>query len=115
MVPEGFNGPGHGADIHVSADGKFLYASTRSTLNEIAIYSIDQKTGMLNLIGRQPSFGRSSRTFEIDPSGKWLLSTGQASNEIIVFKRDKETGKLSPIGEKLQIDKPSLVKFVPID
>ena len=36
-------------------------------------------------------------------------------NEIIVFKRDQETGKLSPTGEKLQIDKPSLVKFVPID
>jgi 6-phosphogluconolactonase len=115
MLPDGFTGPGHGADIHVSADGKFLYASTRSTLNEIAVYSVDQKTGMLSLISRQPSLGRSSRTFEIDPSGNWLLSTGQASNEIIIFKRDQETGKLSPTGEKLQIDKPSLVKFVPID
>lgn len=115
MLPDGFTGPGHGADIHVSADGKFLYASTRSTLNEIAIYSVNQKTGMLSLISRQPSLGRSSRTFEIDPSGNWLLSTGQASNEIIVFKRDQETGKLSPTGEKLQIDKPSMVKFVPID
>ncbi|MDO8991712.1 MAG: lactonase family protein [Daejeonella sp.] len=115
MLPDGFAGPGHGADIHVSADGKFLYASTRSTLNEIAIYSIDQKTGMLNLIGRQPSLGRSSRTFEIDPSGNWLLSTGQASNEIIVFKRDQQTGKLSPTGQKLQIDKPSLVRFIPIE
>jgi 6-phosphogluconolactonase len=115
MLPDGFAGPGHGADIHVSADGRFLYASTRSTLNEIAIFSIDQKTGMLNLVERQPSLGRSSRTFEIDPSGNWLLSTGQASNEIVVFKRDQQTGKLSPAGQKLQIDKPSLVKFVPID
>jgi len=115
MVTEGFTGPGHGADIHVSADGKFLYASTRSTLNEIAIYSINQKTGMLSLIGKQPSLGRSSRTFEIDPSGNWLLSTGQASNEIIVFKRDQQTGKLTPTGQKLQIDKPSLVKFIPIE
>ena len=115
ILPDGFTGPGHGADIHVSADGKFLYASTRSTLNEIAIFSIDQKTGMLSLIGRQPSLGRSSRTFEIDPSGNWLLSPGQASNEIIVFKRDKETGKLSPAGQKMQIDKPSFLRFVPID
>jgi len=115
MLPEGFTGPGHGADIHVSADGKFLYASTRSTLNEIAIFSIDQKTGMLSLVERQPSLGRSSRTFDIDPSGNWLLSAGQASNEITVFKRDQQTGKLSPTGQKLQIDKPSLVKFIPID
>lgn len=115
MIPEGFTGPGHGADIHVSADGKFLYASTRSTVNEIAIYAIDQKNGMLSLIDKQPAFGKSSRTFEIDPSGNWLLSTGQASNEIIVFKRDPNSGKLSPTGQKLQIDKPSLVKFLEIE
>ncbi len=115
MLTDGFAGPGHGADIHVSADGKFLYASTRSTVNEIAIYSIDQKTGMLSIIEKQPSLGKSSRTFEIDPSGNWLLSTSQAGNEIIVFKRDPKTGKLSPAGQKLQIDKPSLVKFIPIE
>lgn len=115
MIPEGFAGPGHGADIHVSDDGKFLYASTRSTVNEIAIYSIDQKTGMLSLVAKQPSFGKSSRTFDIDPSGNWLLSTSQVTNEIVVFKRDKETGKLTPTGQKLQIDKPSLVKFVRMD
>ena len=115
LVPEGFAGPGHGADIHVSADGKFLYASTRSTLNEIAVFSIDQKTGMLSLVAKQPSFGKSSRTFDIDPSGNWLLSTSQVTNEIIVFKRDQETGKLTPTGQKLQIDKPSLLRFVPID
>lgn len=115
MLSEGFTGPGHGADIHVSADGKFLYANTRSTVNEIAIYSVNQKTGMLSLIEKQPSLGKSSRTFEIDPSGNWLLSTSQGSNEIIVFKRDQETGKLSPSGQKLLIDKPSLVKFLPIE
>ena len=115
LIPEGFAGPGHGADIHVSADGKFLYASTRSTVNEIAIYAIDQKSGMLSLVDKQPSYGKSSRTFEIDPSGNWLLSTGQASNEIIVFKRDLVSGKLSPTGQKLQIDKPSFVKFLEIE
>jgi 6-phosphogluconolactonase len=88
MIPDDFAGPGHGADIHVSEDGKFLYASTRSTVNEIAIYSIDQKTGMLSLVAKQPSFGKSSRTFDIDPSGNWLLSTSQATNEIKFVKMD---------------------------
>lgn len=115
LIPEGHTGPGHGADIQISADGKFLYASTRSTLNEISIFSIDQKNGMLSPVGKQASQGRSSRTFEIDLSGEWLLSTGQASNEIVVFKRDKETGLITPNGQKLQIDKPSLVKFVSMD
>lgn len=115
LVPDGHTGPSHGADVQVSEDGKFLYASTRSTLNEISIFSIDQKTGTLTLIGKQASQGRSSRTFAIDPTGNWLLSTGQASNEIVVFKRDKQSGLISATGQKLQIDKPSFLKFVSKD
>jgi 6-phosphogluconolactonase len=115
MIPEGFTDPGHGADIQVSADGKFLYANTRSTVNEIAIFSIDQNTGRLSLIDKQPSLGKSSRTFAIDPSGNWLISTSQGTNELIVFKRDQNTGKLTATGQKISIDKPSLVRFVEMD
>ena len=115
LVPEGHTGPSHGADIQVSADGKFLYASTRSTLNEISIFSIDEKSGMLHPVGKQASQGKSSRTFAIDPTGNWLLSTGQVTNEIVIFKRDKDTGLITPNGQKLQIDKPSFVKFVSMD
>jgi 6-phosphogluconolactonase len=49
----GFKGRLSGADIHVSPDGKFLYASNRGDANEIAIYSIDKK-GRLALIDREP-------------------------------------------------------------
>jgi 6-phosphogluconolactonase len=115
MIPEGFTDPGHGADIQVSADGKFLYANTRSTVNEIAIFSINQSDGKLSLIDKQPSLGKSSRTFQIDPTGNWLISTSQGTNELIVFKRDQESGKLTPMGQKISIDKPSLVKFVKMD
>ncbi len=114
MLPEGYTGKGDGADIHVSPDGKFLYASTRNAANEIVIYSVNQKTGLLTLVGRHPTMGRSSRTFEIDPAGNWLLVTNQGTNEIIVFKRDQQTGLLTPSGQKIQIDKPSFVKFVRI-
>lgn len=115
MIPEGFTGPGHGADIQVSADGKFLYANTRSTVNEIAIFSINQSDGKLSLIDKQPSLGKSSRTFAIDPNGNWVISTSQGTNELILFKRNQETGKLTPTGQKISIDKPSLVKFVMMD
>lgn len=112
MIPADFTAPGHGADIQVSADGKFLYANTRSTVNEIAIFSINQLDGKLSLIDKQSSLGKSSRTFAVDPSGNWLISTSQGTNELIVFKRDQKTGKLDPTGQKIAIDKPSLVKFV---
>jgi 6-phosphogluconolactonase len=115
MIPAEYTGKPDGADIHISADGKFLYASTRNALNEIVIYSIDQKTGNLTLAGRQSTMGKSSRTFDIDPSGNWMLVTNQGTNEIIFFKRDKQTGIISPTGQKIEIDKPSFVKFVKID
>lgn len=115
MLPDGYTGKGDGADIHVSEDGKFLYASTRNAVNEIVIYSIDQVTGMLSLAGRQSTMGKSSRTFNIDPTGNWMLVTNQGTNEIVLFKRHIETGLLTPTTRKIQIDKPSLVKFVKID
>ncbi|MES2873446.1 MAG: lactonase family protein [Bacteroidota bacterium] len=115
MAEDSYNGKPDGADIHVSADGRFLYATTRNVLNEIAIYSIDKKTGKLTLVGRQPIGGKSSRTFDIDPSGNWMLVTSQGTNEIIFFKRDQETGLLTPTGQKIQHDKPSFVKFVKMD
>ncbi|MEJ7778985.1 MAG: lactonase family protein [Daejeonella sp.] len=115
MPPDSYKGKPDGADIHVSADGKFLYASTRNVLNEITIYSVDQKTGKLTVAGRQPIGGKSSRTFDIDPSGKWMLVTSQGTNEIFVFKRDQENGMLTPTGQKIELDKPSFVKFVKMD
>jgi 6-phosphogluconolactonase len=115
MKPEGYVGKADGADIHVSADGKFLYASTRNVLNEIVTFSVDQNTGMLTFVGKTSTLGKSSRTFDIDPSGNWMLVTNQATGNIVVFKRDQVTGLVTPTGEQLQIDKPSFVKFVPID
>lgn len=115
MLPEGYTGKGDGADIHVSPDGKFLYASTRNVLNQIVIYAIDQQSGKLTQVGRQSTEGKSSRTFAIDPTGNWLLVTNQGSNTIVAFKRDLKTGLLQSQGTKIEIDKPSFVQFVKAD
>ena len=68
------------ADIHVSADGKFLYASNRGGFNTIAIYKIDQQNGTLTFIGHQSSLGEIPRNFTIDPSGNYLLAANQESD-----------------------------------
>ena len=56
------------ADIHISADGKFFYASNRGGFNTIAVYKIDQQKGTLTLIDHQSSLGKIPRNFTIDPS-----------------------------------------------
>ena len=51
-LPAGFNGADRkpwAADIHVTPDGRFLYASERTT-NTLAAYKIDSDSGKLTTI-----------------------------------------------------------------
>lgn len=100
------------ADIHVSADGKFLYASNRGGFNTIAIYSIDQSSGMLSLLGHQPSGGTIPRNFTIDPSGNFLLAGNQGSDYISIFKRDQNSGLLTETADRIPVGKPVCLKWI---
>jgi len=111
MLSPDFKGKVGAADIHVSADGKFLYGSNRGEANDVVIFSIDKK-GMLTFEGRQSCQGKGPRNFVIDPSGNFLLVANQDSNDIVFFKRDQKTGMLTPTGDKLQISKPVCLKFI---
>lgn len=111
MLAPDYKGRVGAADIHVSDDGKFLYASNRGEANEIVIYSIGKK-GMLTYAGRASTLGKAPRNFVIDPSGKFLLVANQDTNEIIFFKRDPKTGLITPTGNKIQVSKPVCLKFV---
>ena len=55
--PDGFTGVIGSAEVFVSPDGKFLYASNRGDENTITIFSISPSTGKLKLVGYQPVLG----------------------------------------------------------
>ncbi len=93
-LPDSFDGVSTCSDVHVSPDGKFVYASNRGH-DSLAIYSIDQY-GQASIAGYAPSLGKTPRGFAISPSGKWLICANQDSNNIIVYLRDEETGLLEP-------------------
>lgn len=97
------------ADIHLSPDGKFLYASNRGKENNIAIFAV-APDGTLKGIGYQPTFGTQPRIFAMDPSGKFLIVANVTSDKIVVFKRNMNTGMLSKAGE-VPIKFPSCVQF----
>lgn len=99
------------ADIHVSPDGKFLYASNRAEFNELAIFKIGQN-GWLQWVGSEPTLGLAPRNFAIDPTGKFLLAANQNSNEVVVFKRNIQTGKLIDTGKRIAVSKPVCLKFI---
>jgi 6-phosphogluconolactonase len=113
MIKPGFTGGVSAADIHISPDGKFLYASNRKDANEIAIFAID-KSGTLTSVGHQSVLGQIPRNFAIDPTGNFLLAANQNSNGVVIFRRDAKTGLLTPTGKKIKVDKPVCLKFVEI-
>jgi 6-phosphogluconolactonase len=109
-LPHGFEGQNSGADIHVAPSGRFLYASNRGH-DSIVIYAIDQATGLLALIGHEPTQGKTPRNFGIDPAGAFLLAANQDSNSIVAFRIDAESGQLSPTGQSVKVPSPVCVRF----
>jgi 6-phosphogluconolactonase len=94
-IPECTDSGGNlSADLHVTPDGRFLYASNRG-LDNIAMYRINNETGLLSLIGFEPCGGRTPRNFTIDATGKFLLCANQDSDKVTVFSIDKQTGRLT--------------------
>ncbi len=73
------------SDIHVTADGKFLYASNRKDDDTIAMYSIGSD-GKLTSLGYEPAHGLTPRTFAIHPTSNVLLVGNQESNEVATFR-----------------------------
>jgi 6-phosphogluconolactonase len=111
-LPVDYMGSIGSADIHVSADGRFLYASNRGESNTIAIFKIDQKNGTLALIDHQSTLGKTPRNFNFDPSGNFLLIANQNSDDITIFKVDKKTGLLTDSGKKIIAGNPVCIKWI---
>ncbi len=114
MTAPGFAGKVGGGALHLSPDGRFLYATNRGDANDIVIYAVTAADGKLTLVGRQSSLGKTPREFAIDPSGKWLIVGNQDSDSVFVFRRDIASGRLEPNPARIRIDKPVDFKFVPV-
>jgi 6-phosphogluconolactonase len=99
------------ADIHVSPDGRFLYASNRADANSLAVYRIDAGDGRLLPVGLVATGGRQPRNFTLDPSGRFLLVANQATNNIVVFRIDPQTGIPAPTGFELTLPTPVCLVF----
>lgn len=108
----GYTGARGSADIHVSPDGRFLYASNRGDANSIAVFSI-AASGRLQLKGIQSTLGVHPRNFMIDPTGRFLLVANRDSDAIVIFKRNAQTGLLRDTGERITVPKPVCLKMMP--
>ena len=100
------------ADIHISDDGNFLYASNRGPEEDsIVVFLINKENGRLQLIEHVNTGGNHPRNFAISPDGKFLLVSNQFSNNIVIFKRDLKTGKLTKLLHQIAVNSPSSIQM----
>lgn len=110
-LPHNFHGPSTAAGIQVHPTGRFLYGSNRGH-DSIAIFTIQQPTGVLAPFGHVSTQGKTPRHFEIDPTGAFFIAANQDSNCIVVFRIDQKSGDLIPTGQRFEVFSPACVKFV---
>lgn len=101
-LPAGFTGKPWAADIHLSPDGRHLYASER-TSSTLSTFRVDAATGQLQPLG-QTATEKTPRGFAIDSSGRFLIAAGQDSHSVSVHPIDPATGapgtpKQLPVGK----------------
>lgn len=75
MMPADFADTRWAADIHITPDGRHLYACDR-TASLITVFSVSEDGSVLNKEGFQPT-ETQPRGFNIDNRGKYLIAAGQ--------------------------------------
>jgi 6-phosphogluconolactonase len=109
-LPPGYAGSNFCSGIHVSADGKFIYAANRLH-DGIAWFSIGDD-GTLTFAGEEWTRGDYPRSFSFDPSGSFLYSLNQRADHVATFRVDKKTGALSFTGKYTPVGNPSSLVFL---
>ena len=107
-VEEGFST----AEIVAHPSGKFVYGSNRGH-DTIAVFRVDQETGMLDRVENESTQGKTPRNFALDPTGQFLFAENQASDTVVIFKIDQETGELDATGDVIDIPSPVCIRMTP--
>lgn len=109
-LPGDFHGRNTTAEIEVSSDGRFVYASNRGH-DSIAVFRRDPASGQLNHLQHAPCGGRTPRHFKIAPGGKWLLCAHLESHTISVLPLNPATGMLSSPSTTVSSPSPICLVF----
>jgi 6-phosphogluconolactonase len=91
-LPADFAGKNTTAEVKVHPGGKFVWVSNRGH-DSLAGFGIDA-AGKLTPLGQTPT-EKTPRSFDIDPTGRFVLAAGEGSGKLAVYQVDPATGKLT--------------------
>jgi len=112
-LPPGFAGTNFCSEILVSADGRFVYAGNRLH-DSIGIFSIGTH-GDLTFLGEEWTRGDYPRSFNLDPTGRFLFCCNQRGDHIAAFRVDRKTGGLKFNGHYTPVGNPSSIVFLDLN
>jgi 6-phosphogluconolactonase (cycloisomerase 2 family) len=109
-LPPGYAGSNFCSEILVSADGKFVYAGNRLH-DTVGIFRVGSD-GTLKFVDDVPTRGNYPRSFNFDPTGRFLYCCNQRADNLTVFAVNHETGGLTFTGHYAPVGNPSIVVFL---
>ncbi|MBL9159101.1 MAG: lactonase family protein [Verrucomicrobiales bacterium] len=109
-LPPGYAGSNFCSGIHVSHDGRHLYAGNRLH-DSIAIFAIGGD-GTLSYLGEEWTRGNYPRSFQFDPTGRFLYVCNQRADHLATFRVDAATGRLEFAGHYTPVGNPSMLTFL---
>ena len=83
------------AEIRISPNGNFLYASNRGH-DSIACYVVEANSGLVKVTACTPVPAKP-RSFDISPDGRFLYAAGQDSGELAAYEIDQNNGSLKEV------------------
>jgi 6-phosphogluconolactonase len=93
LVPDDYEGNARAAELRVTDDGRFVFASVRNT-HSIVIFAVDQQSGQLRHAGTFDA-PRSPRGFAVDPTGRFLICASEDDDSLHTFAIDPDSGSLA--------------------
>jgi 6-phosphogluconolactonase len=106
-LPQGYTARNTCSQIHLTADGRFLYVGNRGH-NSIAGFAVDAATGLLTVIGRWQTEPVPSAFAIADPAG-YLFAAGTASNRLASYRINGATGALTQLATQAVGQRPAAV------
>lgn len=110
VMPYGSKAKAWAADIRLTPNGKFVYATERTT-NTVAAFRVDGERGRLTLIDHYAT-ETQPRGINISPDGKYLLAAGQKSDAVSTHAIDQKTGELRVVSRTSVGKNPNWIEVV---
>jgi 6-phosphogluconolactonase len=112
ILPHGVQVEPAATDIHMTPDGKWLYAAERAS-STLTGFAVNAASGFLIYVGSEET-ALSPRGFNIDPTGRYLLALGQGDDKMVSYAIDGSSGKLQMLQAVKVGRSPNWVEILPL-